>query len=242
MTETKAIQNISEGSGEKQVNLFISQAIEKGMPVETMERLFDLQTRARAENAKSMFVQAMSEFQKTVPTVKKTKKVLDKYGKIRYVYAPIDSIVEQIKKPLADCGLSYSWESTSKDKMMSVTCKLVHISGHFETSSFEVPIGAEYMTAPQQYASALSFARRYTLCNVLGISTADEDTDATTVNKEATAKSLKSQVTFLLRELNVKGSVTDSVKKLTGITPDENNLNEVISRLEALVQDKNANS
>jgi hypothetical protein len=58
-----------------------------------------------------------------------------------------------------------------------------------------------YMTAPQKYASAQTFAKRYALCNVLGISTGDEDTDATDVNKENTAKSDKAKIMFLLKAL-----------------------------------------
>src|SRR3990167_2104076 len=106
-------------NNESQVAGFIQQAIEKGLPVETMEKLFALHKEVKADKAKEAFVMAMSEFQKEVPVIKKTKKVNGKDGKLRYQYAPIAANVEQIKKPLAENNLSYSWESNSKDKMMN---------------------------------------------------------------------------------------------------------------------------
>lgn len=241
--ETKELVLAREDKGE--VAGYIKLAIEKGLPVETMERLFALHKEVKADNAKEAFVTAMANFQKRVKTIKKTKSVFGKDGKVRYQYAPIDSIVEQVKEPLSDNGMSYSWESTSKEKMMMVVCKVTHIQGHTEQSSFEIPIGSEYMTMPQQYAAALSFARRYTLCNVLGISTADEDTDATTVDKEQDAKSVKARIVFLLKALGEKNSTKAecevAVKKLTQLDLTEKNYGEVVERLEFIKDERQNN-
>ncbi len=85
-----------------------------------------------------------------------------------------------------------------KDAHMKVTCKLTHFKGHSETSTFEIPISKDqYMTEPQKYASAQTYAKRYTFTNVLGITTADEDTDATDVGEEGDVKSEKSKIVFL---------------------------------------------
>ena len=53
-------------NNESQVAGFIQQAIEKGLPVETMEKLFALHKEVKADKAKEAFVMAMSEFQKEV--------------------------------------------------------------------------------------------------------------------------------------------------------------------------------
>jgi ERF superfamily len=99
------------------------------------------------------------------------------------------------------------------------------------------------MTAPQKYASALTFAKRYSLINILGIATGDEDTDATDVGKEKGAKSPKSKIVFLLKTLGddtkTKESIADAVIKHTGLDLEEANLVEIVSRLEVLVRQKN---
>ena len=229
------------------VSGFISQAIANNTPVETMEKLFALREKVKAEQAREAFVQAMADFQAKCPVIEKKKKVMNKDGTtVRYKYAPIDSIVEQIKKPLAESGLAYTWTVKNDPGMITAIAMVTHKFGHSETSSFQIPIDTEgYMTAPQKYASALTFAKRYSLCNVLGISTGDEDTDATDVGKEKDAKSEKSKIMFLLKTLGEKTSTAEEIKSaifsLTKVESSKENYGEIISRLEILVKEQNEN-
>lgn len=227
------------------VESFISQALATNVSPETLERLFDLKERVDAERAKTAFVEAMAVFQSECPVIKKTKKVLNKDGQsVRYTYAPIDSIVEQIKKPLAKSGLSYTWNVENKPGVIKATCTITHKLGYSQSSDFEIPIDTEgYMTAPQKFASALTFAKRYTLCNALGISTGDEDTDAVDVGKEKTAKSDKSKIIFLLKTLGKpnesKEQIEKVVKELTQLDLVESNYHEIVNRLEVIVSENN---
>lgn len=158
---------------------FIEKAIAQGATVETLEKLLAMRKELKAEHAKEAFIAAMSKFQAECPVIKKDKEVLDKYGKHRYNFAPMDSIVSQIKEPLGRNGLSYTVDTTNKDGLLTAVCKITHILGHSEISSFEVPIDKDsYMSAPQKYAAASTFAKRYAFQNALGILTGDQDTDA----------------------------------------------------------------
>jgi len=199
----------------------------------------------KAEKAKEAFVAAMASFQSQVPVIKKTKKVMNKDGRtVRYQYAPIESIVEQIKKPLVNNELSYRWETKQEGKTISATCIITHVMGHSEQSTFDVDVDTEgFMTAPQKSASALTFAKRYSLCNALGISTGDEDTDATDVGKERDAKNPKTKLVMRLRTLGEKTStkeeIEDAVKRLTQLPLEEANYEEITTRLEVLISDRN---
>jgi len=230
---------------QSEVDTFISQAIQNSLPVETMEKLFSLRERVKAEQAKEAYVKAISQFQSKCPVIEKTKKVLNKDGRtVRYQYAPIEAIAEQIKKLLADSGLSYRWEVENKEGFIKAIAIITHELGHSEKSSFEIPIDKEgFMTAPQKYASALTFAKRYSLCNALGISTGEEDDDSNTVNKEKEPKSDKAKITFLLRGLEknpkTKKEYEDIVKKLTELDLEEKNYGEIVGRLELLMAEKN---
>ncbi len=223
--------------------VLIQQAIDKGTSIEVMERLFTLREKVKAEQAKEAFVQAMADFQAECPVIEKTKKVMNKDGTtIRYKYAPIDSIVEQIKEPLAKHGLAYTWTVKNDPGLITATAMVTHKLGHSETSSFQVPIDTEgYMTAPQKFASALTFAKRYSLCNILGISTGEDD-DANSVGVEAEAKSIKSKITFRLKTLGEKTStkevVSEAVKRLTSLDLEEKNYQEIASRLQALIDEQ----
>ncbi len=248
MTEKNKEKAVQLKEKPTSVESFISQAIAQNLPVETLERLFDLREKVLKEQAKAAFLEALSSFQKDCPVIKKTKKVMNKDGvSVRYQFAPLDSIVEQIKKPLAESNLSYRWETKQENGNVRAICIVTHVLGHSESSDFDVPVDTEgYMTQPQKFASALTFAKRYSLCNALGISTGDEDTDATDVGKEKKPLSAKSKIIFLLRTLGkphkTKPEIEASVKALTKIELVEGaDLTEVVGRLEVLVQESHEN-
>lgn len=227
------------------VDTFIQQAIQNNLPVETMERLFALREKVKAEAAKEAFVRALADFQAECPVIKKTKKVLNKDGNtVRYVYAPIDSIVEQIKRPLGRAGLSYRWETRQEAGKVTAVCFITHVLGHVESTDFTVDVdAAAYMTNPQKTASALTFAKRYSLCNGLGISTGDEDTDAVDVKKEPDAKSPKAQIIMRLRALNEKTGtpeeIREAIKRLTGLESGPETYADIAARLQSIIDENN---
>jgi len=234
---------IEQGKQVAEVGGFISKAIDKGVDVATMEKLFALREKVRAEEAREAFVGAMASFQSECPIIEKNKTVLNKDGRtVRYKYASLDTIVEKMRDPLSKYGLAYSWKVKNEEGFITAIATITHKFGHSETSEFKVPVDKEgYMTEPQKYASALTFAKRYALINALGISTGEEDTDATDVGKEGDAKSDKSKIMFLLRNLNVKTEkkeqITEAIKRLTKKALTEKNYPEIISRLEILVKE-----
>lgn len=184
VVKNQAVGSVQE---DQSVNSFIQQAIEKGLPVETMEKLFNLREKVKAEFAKEQFTIAMSKFQEDCPVIEKKKVVNDKQGKERYRYAPLDSIVSQVKKPLGANNLSYKFDTIDEEKFLTVVCIVTHVLGHSQSSSFKIPIdNEEYMSVSQKYGARVTFAKRYAFCNALGILTGDEDNDA---NEEKTKTS-----------------------------------------------------
>jgi hypothetical protein len=165
-------------------DVLISQAINKGVSVETMTGLYELDKRWKADRSREAYFQALSSFQGECPIIKKSKSVNnseDKGGGKRYSYAPLDEIVKQVSPILAKYGLSYSITVAQDEKSVEAKVRSTHIAGHSEETGFKVPIDEKaYMNAPQKFASALTFAKRYAFCNAFGILTGDEDNDAIT--------------------------------------------------------------
>jgi len=165
----------------------ISHAIDKGATVETLEKMFALQERWEANQAKKKFDKAMSDFQAKCPVIEKGKPIYEKgqenlpveQRKIRYSYAPLDSIVSQTRKIISEVGLSYRFGNTKTETEMVVECIVTHIDGHSQSSPFTVAIGTEqYMTDTQKMGARSTFAKRYAFCDAFGIMTGDEDNDA----------------------------------------------------------------
>ena len=164
------------------VETLIGQAIDKGVPVETMERLLAMRKELKAEFAKEQFDEAMAKFQGECPIIKKTKAggEVKASGKVAYYYAPLDVIVEQVKDTIKENGFSYMVRTETKPDGVKVTVIVKHKAGHSEPTDVEVPLGTRtgVMSASQVTASALTFAKRYAFCNAFGILTGDEDDDA----------------------------------------------------------------
>jgi hypothetical protein len=110
---------------------FISQAIEKGLPIETIERFLAMRKEFRADQAREAYVMAMAQFQKECPVIAKTKEVKNKEGKVTYKYAPLDSIVLQVKDALGNNNLAYNFrEERSEDgKTLTAICTIRHSMG-----------------------------------------------------------------------------------------------------------------
>lgn len=164
----------------------IAQAIAKNVPVETMEKLLAMRKELKAEKARDLFFAAMSKLQSELPVIEKTKIVRQK-GVERYRYAPLDVIVKQTQKIIAKNGFSYMIKIEHENREIKAVCVVTHSAGHSEESAFLAPISDNtFMNKQQHYASASTYAKRYSFCNALGILTGDEDDDSNSVpNKPA---------------------------------------------------------
>ena len=202
----------------------LSQAIDKGMPVDMMERLLKMRSDLKAEYASEEYARALSSFQSACPVIKKTSSAVDSKGKVRYRYASMDEISASVAPLLEKNGLSYSFKTKQNEKSVTAICIVKHSAGHSEETEFTIPIDPEaYMNAAQKVASALTYAKRYAFVNAFGIMTGDEDDDGNgTGGPEKTSK--KNDINF---------SVHPTVGKPWKIAKDET----LIKEYAALSQD-----
>jgi ERF superfamily len=175
--------------GAESFGAMVQRAIDKGVPVETMERLLAMYEKIKAAQAKAAFDRALAAFQAECPTIQKTKKVMNKDGRsVRYQYAPLEVIIQQVKTLLQKHGFSYTVDADVQPGLVRATCTATHALGHSKPSSFSVPIDKDaYMNPAQQCASALTFAKRYAFCDAFGIMTGDEDDDSQASHPTSTA-------------------------------------------------------
>jgi len=158
----------------------IAKAIDKDVPVETMERLLAMRTQLKEEYAKEQFFLALAKLQSKMPEIKKTKPVYKKNSKeVMYYYAPIESIIKQVKTYIEQNGFSYQFKpiKDKESKNLIMTCIVNHALGHSESTGIEIPIDNGYMTDIQKTGSTNTYGKRYSFCNAFGIMTGDEDDD-----------------------------------------------------------------
>lgn len=176
---TDCIPTVANNVGTDDASMLIARAIDKSVPVETMEKLLAMRRELRTEQIQAEFVRALVAFQSACPVIQKTRKVLDKSNRHRYSFAALEDIIRAVRGLLEKVGLSYRIDTEQHATEVAAICIVQHVSGHSEKSRFAVPIDKDgYMSAPQKVASALTYAKRYAFCNALGIMTGEEDDDA----------------------------------------------------------------
>lgn len=158
----------------------ISQAIDKNLDIDKLERLLAMKERWDKEQARKAFFEALGAFQSECPDLRKTKPV--SYGKNEapaYYYAPLSDIDRQIKGLMEKHGLTKRFEIVQEgEKIKGVTCIVTHIKGHSESTT--VPTIADTSggkNAIQAIGSGVQYGQRYSLIAALGITTADQDID-----------------------------------------------------------------
>jgi len=97
-------------------------------------------------------------------------------------YADLACIIDTVRKPLSDAGLSYVQLPETKDGKVGVTTILMHTSGQWIKSSLFLKTDKD---TAQGAGSALTYAKRYSLASIVGIA-ADLDDDGNAASKEET--------------------------------------------------------
>jgi hypothetical protein len=171
-------ENAIQVRGGVNTETLLAQAITNNVPIETIEKLLAMRRELKVERDKQLFFEALSKFQAELPPIERRKKVYSKDGTLRYTYAPLEDIIEQIKKPLENNGFSFTIKTLQEGKKLTAVVEAHHRDGHTEITSLTVEVAhSGFMTDIQEIGAAMSYSKRYAICNAFGIVLADEDTD-----------------------------------------------------------------
>jgi hypothetical protein len=190
---------------ETNIQSLLKLAVTKGVDADQLDKLLTLKERVDDRKAAQEFAEALSSFQDQCPVIPKasTAKVVGRSGAaFTYQFADLDTIVRVIRPELRMNGLSFSWDSKTTDKMIMCICTLTHVNGHKETASFECPTDSKAgMSEQQKVASALTFARRQSLVQVLGLTVTDPDEDGGEADYERISAGQVADIEALISEV-----------------------------------------
>lgn len=154
----------------------IEKAVSSGADPDKLERLFALYERDQATQARKAFDAAMARFQAECPPIVKATK-----GE-KAMYSSLEDIMTTVRDPLSRNGLSIIWNTEKIDGELYSLLTVRHAEGHSETSRYpilvqEMAMGRYKLNESQAMGVANSYARRYNLCNALGLAPVGEDRD-----------------------------------------------------------------
>jgi hypothetical protein len=107
------------------------------------------------------------------------------------MFAPLESIIESVRDPLAKNGLSFMQITEFENGITTLRTTVLHSSGEWISSSYEIK---PERATPQGMGSAMTYARRYTLSALLGLATEeDDDGNAASLPKETSSFAKKEE-------------------------------------------------
>ncbi len=124
----------------------------------------------KSESIKNLAI-ALTKFQGEIKNPANSKVV--GAGSFSYKYAPLDEVLNLVRPILSKHGLSIVQAPIMADGMVGVTTTLIHESG--EWIEFEPILLKMDKNTAQGAGSAITYARRYSISAVLGISSEDDD-------------------------------------------------------------------
>lgn len=131
-----------------------------------------------SDTAMEAFAEALAKFQAEIPAVGKdqTAKVKTKQGgEYAYSYTDLSTIAAKALPLLAKHGLSWTARPTMTEHGFVLAYSLLHSGGHREGGFYPLPDPSNH--GAQEIGSAITYARRYSLCAVTGIAPGGEDDD-----------------------------------------------------------------
>jgi hypothetical protein len=145
-----------------------------------LEKLINLQLRMVAHQAKEAFDAAYTDMQSEMPEIQENGRLLVK-GVLRSTYAKLEDIQATVRPVLQKHGFAVrhrtEWPA-DKPGVIRIVGVLSHRQGHSEESAFEAKADAsDYRTDIQSMGSTVSYGRRYTLLDLLNITTRGLDKD-----------------------------------------------------------------
>ncbi len=176
--------------------VMIQTAIEKGMDIDKLERLFELQRQHSKDMAEIAAGEAIRSFQAACPVVEKRREVHKKpkadgsQGDLLYRFADFDDVMDVAQPIMTRFGISANFSSRMDGKNLLVTCS-IQVGTWTKDFSFPVPI-PEILNAneAQKMGGALKYGMRSALVGALSIRVRGEDNNAQDLADTITAEEI----------------------------------------------------
>jgi hypothetical protein len=166
--------------------------------LEELQVAVNLRDHLVREEARKAFVASMIRFKQDPPTLVKDTPVYFA-GQLKYKYAALDQVCNEICKALSKVGIAHAWSLNQLDGLVTVTCTLTHELGHSESVSMSGPPDTSgQKNSVQSIASTKSYLERYTLLAITGMATEDEDTDGRIPSED-----LENDIDHLMESKNI---------------------------------------
>jgi hypothetical protein len=153
----------------------IRDAVSNNMPVETLERMLDMQERIMKTQAQQQYAEAMHAVQAAVTPVR-----MSGYNEhSRKKYGRLEEMWQELRPLLSRHGFALSFgEEDGNAGKVRVACTIMHVGGHSEKKHLDLPPDTSgSKNAIQSIGSTTTYGRRYLVGMIFGVVFTNEDDD-----------------------------------------------------------------
>ena len=162
--------------------------------------------------------EALITLQASLPHIRKT--ATGQAGNRETRYADLSTITDIMLPVLASLGLYWACLPTMQDGVSDrfvLRYRLEHQpTGEFLTGDYPLP-----SSNPQTMGGAITYARRYALCAVLGLAPAEDDDDAAASSREAAERQRQRTSAIADERAHTPPASPRLAERLTGRLPDD---------------------
>lgn len=158
------------------IDRILALAIQQEAPLEQLEKWMDLKRQYEADEARKAYFKAVAAFRQENIVIKKDKT----NSQFNSKYTSLGNLLETVGPFLGKHGLSYRFNTSQNDKMLTVDCILRHELGHTETVTLSAPpdtSGGNSKNSIQQIKSTFTYLRSATFEAVTGLSGTEASID-----------------------------------------------------------------
>jgi len=160
----------------------------------------------RTSETTGKLVEALARAQGAITPPVKSKTA--KAGSFSYSYADLAEVFDAIRKPFADNGLVIVQTIDADDSGQVLVTRLAHVSGEWYEGVYRLPGNL----SGQQLGSAITYARRYSVCSIAWVAAEDDDDGAAA---EKVGPKLPPKPDLLLSSLKTMAKEAATSGKLT---------------------------
>lgn len=203
----------------------LHQFIERGITAENVaafEKMVGLYERIQDKEAEKQFAAAFASMQSEMPVIRAMRPVPNNDGSIRYLFAPYEDVMEQVKPLLQKHGFTITFSMGFTEGRVIQTCTLQHIGGHSRSNQFMARIGKgpPGSTETQGDGAASTYAKRFALCDALNI-VIDRDNDGRGDARAEGELISPEQAQYLKEQVKEVGFKEESFMRLAGVSKYE---------------------
>lgn len=154
-------------------------AMDPSIPIDRLEKMLAMKERMEEQAAARAFAEAFSRMQSALPVIPERGEIRDRSNKVQSTYPLWEDVNAALRGPLADNGLSMSFDRRKEDGKIFIGCVCTHKLGHSQRAEIDLPRDdSGSKNAVQGEGSTVSYGQRYSskmLFNWVSEGTEDDD-------------------------------------------------------------------